>query len=157
MENQNEKSYQKQSGIFLNSKKLLSAETKKGVRYYKNVGLGFRTPKEAIEGTYIDKKCPFTGNVSIRGQIIKGMVISKKMKNTIVLRRDYLHYIKKYNRFEKRHTNYPVHISPCFRVEEGDIVTAGQTRPISKTVNFNVLKVKKNIIFGSVKKQFALF
>jgi small subunit ribosomal protein S11e len=43
----------------------------KGVRYYKNVGLGFKTPKEAIEGTYIDKKCPFTGNVSIRGRIVK--------------------------------------------------------------------------------------
>lgn len=157
MAEQNEKSFQKQQGIFLNSKKLLSTNTKKGIRYYKNVGLGFRTPKEAIEGQYIDKKCPFTGNLSLRGQIIKGMVISKKMKNTIVIRRDYLHFIKKYRRFEKRHTNIPVHISPCFRVEEGDIVTAGQTRPISKTVNFNVLKVKKNQIFGSVKKQFALF
>jgi len=55
----------------LNSKKLLKAKTAKGVRYYKNVGLGFKTPKEAIEGTYVDKKCPFTGNVSIRGRIIK--------------------------------------------------------------------------------------
>jgi small subunit ribosomal protein S11e len=33
--------------------------------YYKNIGLGFKTPKEAIKDTYIDKKCPFTGNVSI--------------------------------------------------------------------------------------------
>ena len=33
--------------------------------------MGFKTPKEAIEGHYIDKKCPFTGNVSIRGKIIK--------------------------------------------------------------------------------------
>lgn len=35
------------------------------------VGLGFATPRLAKEGTYIDKKCPFTGNVSIRGRIIK--------------------------------------------------------------------------------------
>jgi len=41
--------------------------------------------------------------VSIRGRIYKGVVISNKMKNTVVIRRDYLHYIKKYNRFEKRH------------------------------------------------------
>lgn len=27
---------------------------------------------QAIEGTYIDKKCPFTGNVSIRGRILSG-------------------------------------------------------------------------------------
>ena len=38
-----------------------------------------------------------------------------KMKNTVVLRRDYLHYVKKYNRFEKRHKNVSAHMSPCFR------------------------------------------
>ena len=70
---------------------------------------------QATEGTYIDKKCPFTGNVSIRGRILTGIVKSKKMKRTIVIRRDYLHYIKKYHRFEKRHKNISVHCSPCFR------------------------------------------
>lgn len=29
---------------------------------------------QAVEGTYIDKKCPFTGNVSIRGRILSGKV-----------------------------------------------------------------------------------
>ena len=52
----------------------------KAVRYFKKVGLGFKTPSDAIQGNYIDKKCPFTGNVSIRGRIIKGMVLSTKMK-----------------------------------------------------------------------------
>ena len=86
------------------------------------------------------------------------MVVSTKMKNTIVFRRDFLHYIKKYNRYEKRHTNISAHCSPAFkRIKEGDIVTAGQCRPLSKTVRFNVLKVQSNQIFGSVKKQFMLF
>lgn len=73
-------------------------------------------------------------------------------------------------RYEKRHSNIPAHISPCFRVKEGDHVTIGQCRlvlhphfkchglpelveyifdghvyclcrPLSKTVRFNVLKV----------------
>merc|ERR1711877_74188 len=119
MAEQNERAFQKQTGVFLNSKSLLSAKTKKGVRYYKNVGLGFKTPKEAIEGTYIDNKCPFTGNVSIRGKILKGMCISSgKMKQTIVMRRTYLHYIKKFNRFEKRHSNCAVHASPAFDIKE---------------------------------------
>ena len=70
---------------------------------------------QAIEGTYIDKKCPFTGNVSIRGRILTGVVKSMKMKRTIVIRRDYLHYIRKYKRYEKRHNNLSCHLSPCFR------------------------------------------
>ena len=40
-----EKSFQKQDGVNLNSKKLLSKKTARGVRYYKEVGLGFKTPK----------------------------------------------------------------------------------------------------------------
>ena len=157
MADQNERAFQKQRGIFLNGKQFGTAKSKKGVRYYKEIGLGIKTPKEAISGSYIDKKCPFTGNVSIRGTVIKGMVVSTKMNRTIIVRRDYLHYVSKYNRYEKRHRNIPVHCSPCFRVKDGDIVTAGQCRPLSKTVRFNVLKVQKNEIFGSIKKQFMLF
>ncbi len=70
-----------------------------------------------------------------------GIVKSTKMHRTIIVRRDYLHYIKKYQRFEKRHTNIAAHISPCFRAKEGDLVTIGQCRPLSKTVRFNVLRV----------------
>merc|ERR1712174_159733 len=118
---------------------------KDGYRFVKSVGLGFKTPREAIEGTYIDKKCPFTGNVSIRGRILTGIVQSMKMKRTIIIRRDYLHFIKKYQRYEKRHKNLVAHMSPCFRdVSLGDLITVGQCRPLSKTVRFNVLKVSKS-------------
>eukprot|EP00931_Biecheleriopsis_adriatica_P068200 TRINITY_DN421_c0_g1_i11.p1 TRINITY_DN421_c0_g1~~TRINITY_DN421_c0_g1_i11.p1 ORF type:complete len:157 (-),score=46.12 TRINITY_DN421_c0_g1_i11:46-516(-) len=154
---QTEKAFQKQDAVFIGSKRLLGKKSKKAMRYWRNVGLGFQTPKEAKDGNFVDKKCPFTGNVSIRGAILKGMVISTKMKRTIVIRRNYLHYIKKFNRFEKRHSNLPVHCSPAFEPKEGDIVTAGQCRPLAKTVRFNVLKVDKNQIFGSARKQFALF
>uniref|UniRef100_A0A8C0IXX7 Small ribosomal subunit protein uS17 n=1 Tax=Chelonoidis abingdonii TaxID=106734 RepID=A0A8C0IXX7_CHEAB len=154
---QTERAYQKQPTIFQNKKRVLLGEggKEKLARYYKNIGLGFKTPKEAIEGTYIDKKCPFTGNVSIRGRILSGVVTKMKMQRTIVIRRDYLHYIRKYNRFEKRHKNMSVHLSPCFRdVQIGDIVTVGECRPLSKTVRFNVLKVTKA---AGTKKQFQKF
>eukprot|EP00921_Rhytidocystis_pertsovi_P013619 GHVQ01022054.1.p1 GENE.GHVQ01022054.1~~GHVQ01022054.1.p1 ORF type:complete len:174 (+),score=19.22 GHVQ01022054.1:181-702(+) len=155
---QHERAFQKQPGIFLATKRVLAKRGKKSqLRYCKDVGLGFSTPKEAREGCYVDKKCPFTSSVSIRGRIIKGMVISTKMKRTVVIRRNYLHYYKKYNRFEKRHKNVSVHCSPCFEVKEGDIVTCGQCRPLSKTIRFNVLKHEKNQIFGSARKQFRLF
>ena len=87
---QTEKAYQKQDAVFLGRKRTLAKKSKKGLRYVRNVGLGFKTPKLALEGSYVDKKCPFTGNVSIRGRILKGMVISTKMTRTVVIRRDYL-------------------------------------------------------------------
>ena len=121
--------------------------------------MGFKTPKTASEGHYVDKKCPFTGNVSIRGRILKGMVISTKMKRTIIIRRDYLQYITKYRRFEKRHRNMAVHCSPCFvNVGEGDLVTVGQCRPLAKTVRFNVLEHEPSTNKSlNVKKVFRVF
>lgn len=74
--------------------------------------------------------------VSIRGRILTGTVVSTKMHRTIVVRREYLHFIPKYSRYEKRHNNLAAHVSPAFRVEEGDRVTVGQCRPLSKTVSF---------------------
>lgn len=56
------------------------------------------------------------------------------MHRTLIIRREYLHYVPKYDRYEKRHKNLAAHVSPAFRVEEGDQVTVGQCRPLSKTV-----------------------
>ena len=87
----------------------------------------------------------------------RGIVASTKMRRTVVVRRDYLHYIKKYNRFEKRHKNLTAHCSPAFpRVKEGDVVTVGQCRPLSKTIRFNVIKVDSKRDSGNGKKAFAL-
>ena len=63
------------------------------------------------------------------------------MHRTLIVRRDYLHFIQKYQRYEKRHKNVPAHVSPAFRAREGDAVVIGQCRPLSKTVRFNVLRV----------------
>ncbi|KAJ8437118.1 hypothetical protein Cgig2_016861 [Carnegiea gigantea] len=170
-----EKAFLKQHKVFLSSKKSGKGKRpgKGGNRFWKNIGLGFKTPREAIEGplvtvvrlvilmskifylmtgTYIDKKCPFTGTVSIRGRLLSGTCHSAKMQRTIIVRLDYLHYIKKY---EKRHSNIPAHISPCFRVKEGDRVMIGQCRPLSKTVRFNVLKVTSAGSAAGGKKAFT--
>ncbi|KAF2664232.1 40S ribosomal protein S11 [Microthyrium microscopicum] len=155
---QSERAFQKQPHIFLNHKATAGKAKragKGGRRWYKDVGLGFRTPKTAIDGSYIDKKCPFTGLVSIRGRILTGVVVSAKMHRTIIIRREYLHFIPKYARYEKRHKNLAAHVSPAFRVEEGDRVTVGQCRPLSKTVRFNVLRVLPRT--GKMVKQFNKF
>jgi len=107
----------------------------------------------------VDKKCPFTGNVRIRGRILKGIVTSTKMNRTIIVKRDYLRFISKYKRYEKRHKHLAAHCSPCFLVKEGDVVTVGQCRPLSKTVRFNVLKVESSTEAGAIraKKTFRVF
>ena len=80
------------------------------------------------------------------------------MARTVILRRDFLHYIKKYNRFEKRHHNLPAHLSPAFsRTRIGDIVTVGQCKKLSKTVLFNVIRVEKKRVEGNVRKTFCMF
>merc|ERR1712216_945318 len=103
--------------------------------------LGLQGPCQGQGGRYIDKKCPFTGNVSIRGKILRGVVHRCFMKITITVRRDYLHYITKYRRYEKRHKMISAHCAPCFDVVPGDEVMIGECRPLSKTVRFNVLEV----------------
>eukprot|EP00069_Balaena_mysticetus_P001262 bmy_15130T0 len=37
------------------------------------------------------------------------------MQRTTVICRDYLHYIRKYNHFEKHHKNMSVHLSPLLQ------------------------------------------
>lgn len=153
---QTEKSFQKQPHVNLGQvRKLATGRVRIGQRWVKNIGLGYVTPREAKTGHYIDKKCPFTGEVSIRGRILTGVVKSTKMTRTIIVRRDYLHYVKKYQRFQKRHSNTPAHLSPCFRVNEGDSVVIGQCRPLSKTVRFNVIKI--NAVGRDNAKQFSKF
>lgn len=136
-----EKAYQRQEAANENARFSTAARKSGNTRYWKSVGLGFKTPKEAIMGKYIDKKCPFTGGVSIRGRILRGVIHSTKMQRTIVVRRNYLHFVNKYQRYQKRHRNLAAHCSPAFLPKVGDEVVMGQCRPLSKTVRYNVLEI----------------
>jgi small subunit ribosomal protein S11e len=60
MAEQTEKSFQQQAMIFIGEKRVLGRKNKSGEqRYFKSVGLGFKTPKEAIEGAYFLRCCSF--------------------------------------------------------------------------------------------------
>uniref|UniRef100_A0A2P2JGB3 Small ribosomal subunit protein uS17 N-terminal domain-containing protein n=1 Tax=Rhizophora mucronata TaxID=61149 RepID=A0A2P2JGB3_RHIMU len=54
MAEQTEKAFLKQPKVFLSSKKSGKGKRpgKGGNRYWKSIGLGFKTPREAIEGLY---------------------------------------------------------------------------------------------------------
>jgi len=87
-----------------------------------------------------DPNCPFHGTLSIRGRALEGIVISAKMDKTAVVRRDYLNYMPKFKRYERRHGHIPAHNPPCINAKEGDRVKIAECRPISKTVSFSVVE-----------------
>ncbi len=87
-----------------------------------------------------DKNCPYHGDLPVRGQILSGVIESKKMDGSTVVRRDYLHPIKKYERYEKRRKHYSAHLPPCMDVETGDKVRIMECRPLSKSISYVVIE-----------------
>jgi len=65
------------------------------------------------------------------------------MNKTVVVERNYLRYMQKYERYEKRSSRYVAHASPCLGLKAGDKVTIAECRPISKTVSFVVIEKKE--------------
>lgn len=94
-------------------------------------------PEEKCE----DKNCPFHGEISVRGRIDEGVVIKLKANKTAVVQKEYLVFIRKYQRYERRRSKYHVHVPDCIKVKENDKVIFGETRPIAKTVSSVILKV----------------
>ena len=88
------------------------------------------------EKTCTDEHCPFHGKLSVRGQLLEGVVVSTKMQRTAVIEREYLRYLQKFERFEKRTRRMNVHAPPCLALGVGDRVTVMECRPLAKTVHF---------------------
>jgi small subunit ribosomal protein S17 len=99
------------------------------------MSLTFKKPKKTCE----DINCPFHGELPTRGRVLEGVVVSAKMDKTVVVERDYLSYISKFMRYERRHSRIPSHNPPCIDAKEGDRVVIAESRPISKTVSFVVV------------------
>ncbi|KAF8088941.1 hypothetical protein N665_0525s0001, partial [Sinapis alba] len=74
-------SFFKQPKVVLSSKKSGKGKRpgKSGNSFWKNVGLGFKTPRDGIEGNYIDRKCPVNGTALVRVCILAGNCNSTKM------------------------------------------------------------------------------
>lgn len=90
-----------------------------------------------------DPHCPFHGGLKVRGRILQGEVVSKGMTKTIVIRRNYNFYVKKYQRYERRNTKQAAHVPDCMEVEIGDVVKIMECRSLSKTVAFVVIQIVK--------------
>jgi small subunit ribosomal protein S17 len=88
-----------------------------------------------------DIKCPFHGKLSLRGRTFRGTVVKKLPKRvSIVFERTV--YIKKYERYAKKKTKLHARLPDCLEssVQVGDYIEIKECRPLSKIINFVVIK-----------------
>ncbi|MCD4800011.1 MAG: 30S ribosomal protein S17 [Methanococcoides sp.] len=104
----------------------------------KDIGLDIPEPTKECD----DINCPFHGELSVRGQILVGTVVSDKMDHTVVIQQRREKLINKFQRYEKRQSKIHAHNPPCIDAKVGDIVTIAECRPLSKTKSYVVVKAE---------------
>ena len=117
----------------------MAQKTRKTERpVHADIGVDVEPPKTTCK----DKHCPFHGVLPVRGTTLSGTVVSAKMQNTVVVQREYMRYVPKFERQEKRTSSYLAHAPPCFQTKMGDKVSIMECRPLSKKVSFVVIENK---------------
>lgn len=106
------------------------------------IGIDVPTPPEPDNPEDYDyEKCPFYGQLSVRGQTRKGTVVSTDMAKTVIVEREYDVFVPKYDRYMKRRSRIPAHVPGVLdSLEVGDEVTIAETRPLSKTKSHVVVE-----------------
>jgi small subunit ribosomal protein S17 len=113
----------------------------KGVR---DIGVDVSAPSARCN----DANCPFHGTLSVRGQIIEGVVVSDKMQKTVVVKKEYRRFIPKYERYEWRTGRYIAHNPSCIDAKVGTKVKIMECKPLAKTKAFVVIEQSGSIIPG---------
>jgi len=102
----------------------------------KDIGYDVKIPEKVCK----DRNCPFHGVLPIRGKILEGIVTSLRMDKTVIIERDYLRYVPKYERYERRKSKIAAHKPDCFLLKKGDKVKIAECRPLSKTKHFVIIE-----------------
>jgi len=104
----------------------------------KNIGFNVKPPKQTCN----DAKCPFHGQLKIRGRVFSGVVIKADMHKSCTVEWPRTFFVPKYERYERRRTRVHAHNPPCINAKKGDRVIIAECRPISKTKKFVVIENK---------------
>ena len=105
----------------------------------KSIGYDIKnSPKQVSEN---DSKCPYSGDVPIRGKIFEGVVVSDSMDRTVKVEWENLNKDPKYSRYFKKKSSVLAHNPDCINAKKGDKVLIGECRPLSKRKHFAVIKV----------------
>lgn len=106
----------------------------------KSAGMGFDLPNQECNE---DVHCPFHGELSLHGRTFTGVVIKKDTHKTVSVEWPRIHFLSKFERYAKRRSRVKAHNPNCIDAQIGDKVTIVETRPISKTKKFVVVKINK--------------
>ena len=106
------------------------------VKKIKNIGIKVNVPSKECN----DKKCPFHGDLNLRGRTFEGIIIKKDVHRTATVEWPRNVKIPKYERFEKKRTKIRVHNPQCISANEGDKVKVKECRKVSKTKNFVIIE-----------------
>ena len=103
--------------------------------------LGVEAPKKAFASENHDENCPFTGNLAVKNELIRGIVVKKDISKSATIEWTRSIYVPKYERYELRKSRMRVHNPPCIDAQIGQEVVAARTRPISKTKHHVIIKI----------------
>jgi small subunit ribosomal protein S17 len=109
---------------------------KKVERKARDIGIDVKSPDSSCD----DDTCPFHGTLPVRGQLIDAVVITNKMGKSVVVSKERLRFIPKYERYEKRSSHYTAHNPTCIDAQAGERVKIMECRPISKSKSFVVIE-----------------
>ncbi len=122
----------------------------------RSIGIEVPFPKNKCE----DTKCPFHGNLKVRGRTFKGTIISAKAAKSATVVWERIVPVRKFERFERKRSKVHAYNPTCIDAKEGDIVKIIECRPLSKTKHFVVIEkilkddsVKKIEMHEDVKKE----
>lgn len=90
--------------------------------------------------TCTDPHCGIHGGLTSRGREFIGTVTEAKAQKTATVEWTRKHFIPKFERYEIRKSTVKAHNPDCINAKKGDKVVIGESRPISKTKSFVIIK-----------------
>ena len=99
---------------------------------------------DAIKTSCNDVKCPFHGELRVRGRTFEG-IVTKKFPKRVVIAFERTLYVRKYERYQTARTKIHARLPDCManQINIGDLIKVTECRPLSKIIHFVVVdKIK---------------
>jgi Ribosomal protein S17 len=116
----------------------------------RDIGIPYILPPAAVCD---DPLCPWHGHLKVRLKLLEVTVEKVRMHKAAVVTHEWVQYISKYNRYERRRRKMRVRVPECIEVKPGDKVIIAETRPLSKTIAWVVIGRKEDVTEWKAKHE----